>query len=313
MDPSGSSEWIARFDRRHKPGVEGIRTFLPDPVFDAFLLFSRRLKQELGLGYVLPRYVSSLGWTYAYGRSGCILIERVVFRKDGFQVEDLFVRDTADVDRAVERVVERFRDGFPDRFAEFDARRKARRQARAAVQTGGGAVVVPDACVWPPKVSRQALRRLYRADAAGIPDEELLEEIGLTLYVRCRMAREIYDGMEKGLIRCVPCGAVLDGASGGIHAAVRCACGRTYIYHTYRKSFRTDNMPRGAASAVFDHYLEDWPAARTPAEKMRLIDGLIHEFHVSLTSGTRGRPVGINLIQGTRQQVMELIGELAYG
>jgi hypothetical protein len=44
---------------------------------------------------------------------------------------------------------------------------------------------------------------------------------------------------------------------------------------------------------------------------MRLIDGLIHAFHIAAISGKRGRPVGVNLIQGTKTQIIELIEELS--
>jgi hypothetical protein len=44
---------------------------------------------------------------------------------------------------------------------------------------------------------------------------------------------------------------------------------------------------------------------------MLLIDALIHEFHVN--HGIDGRPVGENIIAGSRKQVCELIEGLAYG
>jgi hypothetical protein len=45
-------------------------------------------------------------------------------------------------------------------------------------------------------------------------------------------------------------------------------------------------------------YVERWPQARTPAEKMRAIDALIHDYHVNF--GIDGRPVGENVIAGTK-------------
>jgi hypothetical protein len=46
---------------------------------------------------------------------------------------------------------------------------------------------------------------------------------------------------------------------------------------------------------------------------MRLIDELIHEFHINLVSGIKGRFVGINLIEGSKKQIVDLILTLAYG
>jgi hypothetical protein len=42
------------------------------------------------------------------------------------------------------------------------------------------------------------------------------------------------------------------------------------------------------------------------------IDRLIHEFHINLNSGVKGRFVAINLIQGTKKQIGDLIISLAY-
>lgn len=44
---------------------------------------------------------------------------------------------------------------------------------------------------------------------------------------------------------------------------------------------------------------------------MILIDRLLHEFHLSLISGARHRPVAMNFIDGTRANVDKIIDELA--
>lgn len=44
---------------------------------------------------------------------------------------------------------------------------------------------------------------------------------------------------------------------------------------------------------------------------MILIDTLLHEFHLSLVSGTVHRPVAMNFMDGTRKQVEGVIGELS--
>ena len=94
---------------------------------------------------------------------------------------------------------------------------------------------------------------------------------------------------------------------------IECSCGYQYLFRDYMRSFRTDNMPSGAATAIFNAFIEDWPCAKGYAEKMRLVDGLIHEFHINLNSGVRGRFVGVNLIEGSKKQIGDLIFGLAYG
>lgn len=71
-------------------------------------------------------------------------------------------------------------------------------------------------------------------------------------------------------------------------------------------------MPRGAASPIFDQFVSDWDKARDSYQKMLLIDQLIHQFHMAEISGNKGRPVSVNLIQGTKPQIVKLICELAY-
>jgi hypothetical protein len=39
---------------------------------------------------------------------------------------------------------------------------------------------------WAPKVPREKIWRLYQIDARGIVDEELIDDVGLALYLRCQ-------------------------------------------------------------------------------------------------------------------------------
>ncbi|MFH1738077.1 MAG: hypothetical protein ABIH23_03650, partial [bacterium] len=162
---------------------------------------------------------------------------------------------------------------------------------------------------WVPRVSRMEIRKLYDSDAEGIQDLDLLDEIGCCLYARCCQGREERALMESGKIRCHNCDRILQAARG----LIVCACGHQYLYRDYRRSFRSNNMPTGAATPIFNRFMEKWPGMKTYAEKMRLIDWLIHEFHASLITGAQGRFVGVNLINGTKAQIEELISELAYG
>ena len=70
-------------------------------------------------------------------------------------------------------------------------------------------------------------------------------------------------------------------------------------------------MLPGSVPFLFETYLERFPQAKTAPEKMLLIDWLIHQFHIH--QGVAGKPVGVNVIQGTKDQVHELIESLASG
>lgn len=43
---------------------------------------------------------------------------------------------------------------------------------------------------WTPRVSREKIKRLYISDSRGMLDEDLLDEIGYTIYLRCLEGKE---------------------------------------------------------------------------------------------------------------------------
>lgn len=44
---------------------------------------------------------------------------------------------------------------------------------------------------------------------------------------------------------------------------------------------------------------------------MRLVDSLLHAFHIAVISGTRGRLIGVKLIQGNKMHITELLEGLS--
>ncbi len=57
---------------------------------------------------------------------------------------------------------------------------------------------------WPPRVKKSALRRLYESEAAGLMDEELLEDVGITLWMRCRAILDVARAVA-GQVICPHC------------------------------------------------------------------------------------------------------------
>lgn len=111
----------------------------------------------------------------------------------------------------------------------------------------------------------------------------------------------------KDSIRCHGCGEELV----GIGDFRQCKCGHQYSYKEYRRSYRRNNMPTGAAAKVFQEFIRGWEKAKTYQEKIILIDTLLHEFHLSLVSGATHRPVAMNFIDGSRSRVEQIISNLA--
>ena len=62
-------------------------------------------------------------------------------------------------------------------------------------------------------------------------------------------------------------------------------------------------------------FLNDLPECKSPQDKVILIDSLIHGCHVNVMKGTRyyTRPLAVNLIKGTMDQVIAFLENLPYG
>jgi len=126
--------------------------------------------------------------------------------------------------------------------------------------------------------------------------------------MQAKQAREL---MDKGRMLCLHCSTALP--KGDPFTAVTCDCGYSYTYREYRRSCNAANMPGGRAAPIFEHFAKKWPGCRDAAQKMLLIDWLIHECHVTIMSGEKGRSVCVNLIEGTKKQIADVIIQLAYG
>ena len=120
--------------------------------------------------------------------------------------------------------------------------------------------------------------------------------------------------MKKGILKlwqliCHHCGNKLFPDS--YTSVVSCLCGYSYTYREYRRSCNSANMPGGRATPIFNRFAEMWPECKSFSEKMLLIDWLIHECHVTVMSGEKGRSVCVNLIEGTSKQIKEMLEMLA--
>ncbi|MCB0085097.1 MAG: hypothetical protein KDE47_29355, partial [Caldilineaceae bacterium] len=89
------------------------------------------------------------------------------------------------------------------------------------------------------------------------------------------------------------------------------ACGWQVTCGEFYQSYTGKSLLPGSVVDLFEAYLARFPTAQTPAEKLLLIDWLIHQFHVN--QGVARMPVGQNVIEGTTEQVRDLIETLAYG
>lgn len=160
--------------------------------------------------------------------------------------------------------------------------------------------------VWAPRVRKSEIRRLYVTDAQGIYDLELINEVGYGLLARCEsfitasLARE-------GELPCPECGRTVE-----TDEMLRCSCGWTLSWEDYYRTIRHKQLV-GAEPVLkqFREFVQAFPQARTPQQKMVLIDRLIHGFHWYIKFGST-RPVAVNLIQGRMHDVVAFLDRLNY-
>ena len=172
---------------------------------------------------------------------------------------------------------------------------------------------------WSPKVAQHKLRRLYENDARGILDEVLLDDVGIGLFLRCRSMVAVHNVMHHGRIPCPACGHVFHQNRLSLRdpaTVLRCpACDWQLTWGEYHRTFQHQELMGLGGNPFILEYLEAWPAARTPREKLLLIDRLIHLWHheEQRRAYGLGRPTGVNLIEGSRKQVLAFLDTLTHG
>ncbi len=165
---------------------------------------------------------------------------------------------------------------------------------------------------WARRVEQHRIRQLYARDAQGIVDEELIDEVGYALYARCESIRAVTEA-HAGRAMCHSCRAVIGHHWVRDEPMVCESCGWTTTWEAYLKSYQGKQLHGGQAFPAFEKFLERWPAARNPRDKLLEIDRLIHELHLNAEIVRFARPAAVNVIDGTMTTVIALLNELAYG
>lgn len=127
-------------------------------------------------------------------------------------------------------------------------------------------------------------------------------------YSRCLQGVEEFRLIRNSKLKCHQCGTILLKEEG----LILCSCGFQYTFQEYVRSFNDHDMPGGSALHIFEEYVEKWPYARTDSKKMFLIDWMIHQCHISMSTGLPLRFVTKNLIDASKKTAEKLILELAY-
>ncbi|GAC1431006.1 MAG: hypothetical protein NVSMB65_04500 [Chloroflexota bacterium] len=155
-----------------------------------------------------------------------------------------------------------------------------------------------------PKVPIGWIVALYRSDALGLRDDELVARVGWRLYARCRDVLMV----SASQVCCPACYAVftVPWIGGAADRAVPCpGCDWSITPAAYHASFRHQDLLGGNARPAFEAFLTSFPSARDDAERMLAIDRLVHAVHT--TGGLAAR----NLLEGRPRQVVAALDALA--
>lgn len=154
------------------------------------------------------------------------------------------------------------------------------------------------------------LVRLYEANAAGLLDDELLDDVGWRLWDRLSDVVRV----TAGRVRCPVCGAEFQvrGRGRPPDEVVGCpGCDWATTPADWHKSWEHRDL--NGHCPEFQRYVRRWPAARSMGDRMVLIDAVVHALHVTSREDAPGNFAARNFLEGSRRKVVALLDELADG
>ena len=170
---------------------------------------------------------------------------------------------------------------------------------------------------WAPRISRFEIARLYHADAKGMRDEDLVNDVGYGLFARIKDILTVTEA-AKGRVACPEYGATIIRKRPKLRKDAKkemLTCGSCHWnlpWREYFKSYHKKHLLCGGMGPFFREFVKQWPRAKGYGEKIVVIDTLIHRFHWEL-EGDPGGPGAVNLIGGTRNEIIAFLNELTYG
>jgi hypothetical protein len=168
---------------------------------------------------------------------------------------------------------------------------------------------------WSPRLPMSKIHRLYNLDAQGIYDEELIDDIGYALMARCESFIHANQA-TRGEAICPLCQNRVEHHFENNEILTCGKCGWQATWKDYFGTIQHKQLSGAEPVLVFfAEYIETYPKARTPQEKMFRIDRLLHGFHYASIhhQNTPTRPVAINLIDGRLNEVIEFLERLTFG
>ena len=174
-----------------------------------------------------------------------------------------------------------------------------------------------------PRVHRAKRTHLYRRDAEGIVDDELIAEVGYALLSRCESCLQGGQA-RRGRAPCPDCHAVIEHGGMTRSKTLECpSCGWSGPWREYKRWYRSTWLGTGGLEPKLRDFVETFPKTRDPHQRMILIDQLIHRIHDDLVGYVRqadaelqvcGRPLATYLIDVRNEEdAIGFLAGLSYG
>ena len=167
---------------------------------------------------------------------------------------------------------------------------------------------------WAPRVPRHKIRRLYQIDGLGLVDDELIDDVGYSLYARCQSILAATEA-HAGRIVCPRCGTMVARPQpiDVKDQVVRCPnCLWQVLWGDYQKTYQHKQLTGAGALYAFQSFVEQWELKLRPKQKMLAIDQLIHSYHWDLKRNPT-RPAAVNVIEGSMTDLVAFLDSLEYG
>jgi len=103
---------------------------------------------------------------------------------------------------------------------------------------------------WAPRVSKKKIRRLYESEAGGILDEALLDDVGISLYLRCQSILTVGES-QRGKVECPRCAksgfnTIIERQSSRKEEILRCTkCSWRLTWGEYHKTYQGKQLSEG--------------------------------------------------------------------
>ena len=160
---------------------------------------------------------------------------------------------------------------------------------------------------WAPRVRAELIKKLYEENAAGIYDEELVDEIGYAFLARADSLIKTNRAHFEHIVYCPVCGALTQYADHVLH----CGCGWSLPWRDYHATYQKKQLIGENIPPLVEEYLRAFGVAQDYSAKMRAIDNLLHRFHWELQNAPT-RPLAVNFIDLRLWDAVRFLITLAY-